>query len=84
MSLHRKITCDCDTKEAKGADSLHCLGPPSTTLRDKLLYGLCSVEPQIVVDGPVNDTIKLLLKCGPHASSKNEVSVVSKFLKVIF
>ena len=51
--------------------------------RDKHLSGLCSVEPQIVVGGPVSDTLKLLLKCGPHASSNDEVSVVRKFEKVI-
>src|SRR6218665_1660726 len=89
VSRHRKITCDSDTKDPKGADSLHSqrrgyLGPPSTTTRDKHLSGLCSVEPQIVVGGPVSDTIKLLLKCGPYASSNDEVSVVRKFEKVIF
>src|SRR6218665_2940501 len=50
---------------------------PSTP-RDKHLSGCCSVEPQIVVGDPVSDTIKLLLECGPHASSNDEVSVVSK------
>src|SRR6218665_3039480 len=48
------------------------------TPRDSHLSGLCSVEPQIVVGGPVSDTIKLLLECGLHASSNDEVSVVSK------